>query len=106
MDSKKYYWIKLEDGFFNKQNFKILETIPDSQKYHVFVSRLKERLQKLEDTMLQKNLIPHNFEMLALVTGISAKDISPIVDDLKTLGLITLIDNHDLYYEQLKEFEL
>lgn len=66
-DNKKYYYLKLVDNFYERDEMIILESMPDGYMYSNILLKLYLRSLKNEGKLMFNNRIPYNASMLANV---------------------------------------
>lgn len=103
-DSKKYYYLKLKDNFFESDEVLVLESMPDGYVYENILLKLYLRSLKYHGRLMFKDRIPFNSQMLATVTRHSVGDIEKAVKTFKQLGLIDILDNGAIYMLDIQEF--
>ena len=67
-DNKKYYYLKLVDNFYERDEMIMLESMPDGYMYSNILLKLYLRSLKNEGKLMFNNRIPYNATMLANVT--------------------------------------
>ena len=94
--SKRYFWLKLPEGFFERAEVKILEQQPNGAKYLVFL--LKLLLKSLANCgYLRINAkIPYTAETLAAVTGTDIDIVRAAMIAFRELGLVEEEEDHTL----------
>lgn len=97
MDSKKYYYLKLKDNFFDSDSIIILESMKDGYVYSNILMKLYLRSLKNMGKLMLNDFIPYNSTMLATVTRHSVGDIEKAVNVFSDLGLVEVMDNGAMY---------
>ncbi len=64
----KYFWFKLHDDFFDKPNIKLLEKLPNGEKYGWFLLKLICKSVKTEGLLRFSDKLPYSPNMLADIT--------------------------------------
>ncbi|MFT8493092.1 MAG: phage replisome organizer N-terminal domain-containing protein [Liquorilactobacillus nagelii] len=103
-DSKKYYYLKLKDNFFDSDEILVLESMQDGYKYENILLKLYLRSLKYQGKLMLKDLIPFNSQTLATVTRHSVGDVEKAIKIFKQLGLIDIMDNGAIYMLDIQEF--
>lgn len=103
-DNKKYYYLKLKDNFFDSEELKVLESMPDGYKFSNILLKLYLRSLKSEGKLMLNDRIPYDSSMLSAVTGHSAGDIEKAVQQFRKLGLIDVLPNGAIYLLDIQNF--
>lgn len=103
-DNKKYYYLKLKEGFFDSDEMQILESMPDGIKYSNILLKLYLKSIKNEGKLMFKERIPYNSNILATLTRSSIGDIEKALKIFKDLGLIEIMDNGAIYMLDIQNF--
>lgn len=100
---KRFYWLKLHHDFFNRDEIRIIESLPNGKDYIIFY--LKLMLKSINDNgkLLFKDTIPYTPEMLASITNTSIDTIRVAIDTFVKLGLISMLDNGALYMQEVQK---
>lgn len=103
-DDKKYYYMRLKDSFFDDENMKILEGMPEGYLYSNIL--LKMYLASLKDKgrLMLNNLIPYNAQMLAAVTRHQIGTVERALEIFRTMGLIEILDSGAIYMLNIQNF--
>ena len=103
-DSRKYYYLKLKDDFFESDALVILESMPDGHKYSNILLKLYLRSLKDEGRLLFNNRIPYNAGMLAQITRHSVGDVEKAIALFKELELMEVLDNGAIFMLDIQNF--
>ena len=85
---KKYYWLKLKDDFFDKDEVKIIEGQPNGKDYIIFYMKLLLKSVKTEGELFFKETIPYSPQMLSTITNTNIDTVRVAVDLFISLGLM------------------
>ena len=94
---KKYYWLKLKDDFFDKDEVKIIEGQPNGKDYTIFYMKLLLKSVKTEGELFFKETIPYSPQMLSTITNTNIDTVRVAVDLFISLGLMERWDNGTLF---------
>ena len=67
--AKKYYWLKLNIDFFDREEIKLIEGMSNGKDYIIFYMKLLLRSANNEGKLMFKDVIPYTDEMLATITN-------------------------------------
>lgn len=104
IDSKKYYYLKLKDNFFDSDEMIVLENMPDGFLYVNILLKLYLRSLKNEGKLMFNDRIAFNPVILAQVTRHNVGVIEKALKIFKELGLIDILDNGAIYLLDIQNF--
>ena len=102
----KFYWLQLKENFFEDDAIQWLEEQENGEKYSLFYLKLCLKSLKTNGIMVRNVgdlLIPYDVKKLAEITH--TKDIDTVrvaMELLKTIGLVKILENGEIYLEQLQ----
>ena len=103
-DNKKYYYLKLVDNFYERDEMIMLESMPDGYMYSNILLKLYLRSLKNEGKLMFNNRIPYNATMLANVTRFPVAVVEKAITIFRELGLIEILDNGAIYMLDIQNF--
>lgn len=104
-DNKKYYYIRLKENFFDSDEIKLLESMPnDGYKFSNILLKMYLKSLKYNGRLMFNERIPFNAEMLATVTGHSLGDVTRAIDMFKKFGLIEVLETGEIYMLDIQSF--
>lgn len=95
--NKKYYWLKLKDDFFDKDEIKIIEGQPNGKDYIIFYMKLLLKSVKTEGELYFRDTIPFSPQMLSTITNTNIDTVKVAVELFISLGLMEQWDNGTLF---------
>jgi|LSQX01.2.fsa_nt_gb predicted phage replisome organizer len=95
--NKKYYWLKLKDDFFERDEIKIIESQRNGKDYINFYLKLLLKSLKTEGTLRFRDAIPFNLEMLATITNCNIDTVNTAINTFISLGLMEKWEDGTLY---------
>lgn len=103
-DSKKYYWLKLKEDFFEEDTISWLEEQENGVYYSNFYLKLCLKSLKTGGILIRsvgEILIPYDISKLAEITRVN-KDTAIVAMELfKKIGLVQILENGEIYLSQL-----
>lgn len=102
-DSKKYYWLRLKEGFFDSKHIKYLRSQTDGDKMTIVYLQLQLKSLKSEGVIKYDKLLPSCNEEIAFDLGEPIELIDKTISLLKTLRLVEELDDDSLYLTAVKE---
>lgn len=103
-ESKKYFFLKLKENFFDTDEMIILESMPDGYLYSNILLKLYLRSLKYDGRLMFNERIPFNSTMLAQVTRHNVGVIEKAMKVYQDLGLVEILDNGAIYMLDIQNF--
>ena len=104
-DNKKYYYIRLKENFFDSDEIKLLESVPnDGYKFSNILLKMYLKSLKYNGRLMFNERIPFNKEMLATVTNHSIGDVTRAIDMFKKFGLIEVLETGEIYMLDIQSY--
>lgn len=103
-DNKKYYYLKLKEGFFESEEIKILESMKDGYIYSNILLKLYLRSLRNEGRLMYRNVIPYTPEILATLVGHQVGTVEKALEVFRNLELIEILDNGAIYMMDIQNF--
>lgn len=103
-DNKKYYYLKLKEGFFESDEIRILESMPDGYIYSNILLKLYLRSLRNEGRLMYRNVIPYTPEILATLVGHQVGTVEKALSVFRQLELIEILDNGAIYMMDIQNF--
>lgn len=95
--SRKYYWLKLNENFFERDEMKVIENMDNGKDYVIFYLKLLLKSIKTEGELLFNNVIPYNEKMLAAITDTNVDIVRSAIQMFTDLKLIETWDDGTLF---------
>lgn len=103
-DSKRYYYLKLKDNFFDSDELMVLESLPDGYMYSNILLKLYLRGLKNDGKLMVNERIPYNSTMLATVTRHPVAVVEKAIKTFIDLGLIEVMENGAIYLLDIQNY--
>lgn len=100
MSVKKYYWVKLDKDFFKRHDIKIVESMPNGDKYIILYLKLILETTNHEGRLRFSETIPYNDEMIATVTGTNVDIVRSALKLFTELGFMEMYDDMTLFFHE------
>ena len=103
MEEKKFYWLKLKNDFFKRQDIRILEEMPNGKDYILFY--LKMLLESVEHNgeLRFNDTIPYNEQMLATITNTNVDIVRSAMKVFIGLNMLEILDDNTIYMAEVKK---
>lgn len=96
-ENKKYYYLKLKEDFFDTEEMKILENMPNGYLYSNILLKMYLKSIKNNGELIFREAIPYNVDMLSTITGHNRDIVQQALKVFKNLNLIDIFDNGKIY---------
>lgn len=105
-DNKRYYWLKLNENFFEDDTITWIEEQENGKDYIVFY--LKLCLRSLTDDgylirYVGEKLIPYDVRALSKLTNTDYDTVKVAMNLFLEVGIISQLDSGELYLNQINE---
>ncbi len=95
--AKRYYWLKLNENFFERDEIKIIENSPNGKDYIIFYLKLLLKSISSEGKLKFRNVIPYTPEMLSSITGTNIDTVMVATKMFVDLGLMEKWDDGTMF---------
>lgn len=105
MSSKKYYWLKLKEDFFEEDAISWIEEQDNGKDYCLFYLKLCLKSLKTNGLLIRNvgsMLVPYDAKTLAKVTNTDTDTVRVAMDILTKIGLIQILENGEIFITQLQ----
>ena len=102
-DDKKYYYMRLKEGFFGSEALLLMEAMPDGYLYSNILLKIYLKSLKFDGCLMYNNRIPYSPGMLATLTGHSVGTVEKALKIFLDLGLVEILDNGAIFMLDIQE---
>lgn len=103
-NNKKYFYMRLRENFFDSDEMRILESMPDGYLYSNVLLKMYLKSLKGEGRLMFNDLIPYNIQMLATLTGHKVGVVEKALEIFQQLGIVEILDNGTIYMLNIQNF--
>lgn len=107
--SKRYYWLKLNQNFFDSSEIKVLKSMENGSDYILFWQELllsslsyTEETQKIGLLAFKEN-IPWSQDLMESVFGYSKEIITGALSIFQKLGMVTITESGEIWANSFQE---
>lgn len=104
--SKRYYWLKLKEDFFDDDTISYIEEQENGVYYVNFYLKLCLKSLKTDGKLIRlvgERLIPYDVNSLAKLTGTPVDTVRVAMTVFENIGLVKVMDSGEIYLSQLEE---
>jgi len=106
-DDKKYYYLKLKDNYFDQDNIKVLESLPNGHLYSLIILKLYVKACKYNGQLKMTDSIPYDpskIDILAKVINHDQDNVKEAVKNSIALGLISLMESGEMWMTEIQNY--
>lgn len=103
-DNQKFYYMRLKEGFFDSDEMKLLESLPDGYLYSNILLKLYLKSLKQNGRLMFNDRIPYNAQMLATVTRHQVGTVEKALEVLREFGFIDVLETGAMYMLDIQSF--
>ncbi len=104
--TKRYYWLKLPEDFFDDETIRYIEEQDNGVAYTNFYLKLCLKALKTDGVLMRlvgEKYLPYDFSSLARLTGTPVDTVRSALFLFQKIGLVTVTDSQGIYLKQLSE---
>lgn len=95
--SKKYYWLKLKEDFFEEKQIRYLRKLPDGDKLVIAYLKMQLKSLRTEGFIKYDQIMPSNEEELAMILDEDINIIKLMIQALIKVKAIEVLDDGSFY---------
>ncbi len=103
-DNKKYYYLKLKEGFFDSDDMKLLQAMKDGYVYSDILLKLYLQSLRQEGRLMYRGIVPYTPEMIATLTNHQVGTVERAMKIFEQMGFIEILDNGAIYMLDIQNF--
>ena len=103
-DNKKYYYLKLNENFFNSEDMKLLQGMKDGYMYSDLLLKLCLQSLRQGGRLMYRDIIPYTPEMIATVTGHQIGTVEKAIKIFEEMKFVEILDNGAIYMMDIQNF--
>ena len=102
-NTKKYYWLKLQNDFFKRNDIRVVEAMPNGKDYIIFYLKLLCESIVNDGVLRFSEEIPYSDEMLSTITSTNIDVVRSAINVFKELKMIEIYDDGTLFMKQVEK---
>lgn len=105
-ETRRFYWLKLQEDFFDDDTIDFIESQQNGEKYCLFYLKLCLKALKSEGKLIRyigNMLMPYDEASLAKLTRTDVDTVRSAIVLFSKIGLVERLDSGELYLTQLNE---
>ena len=101
-DSKKYYYLKLKETFFDNEEMKLLESQKNGVEYQNFYLKLCLLSLKNEGKLMFKDTLPYDLNMLSTILRVNIDTVKTGIELFEKLQLVKIVDTGEMFMTDIQ----
>lgn len=104
--TKKYYWLRLKEDFFDDDTIQFIEEQENGIYYSNFYLKLCLKSIRTEGKLMRligSTLIPYDIKSLAKLTGVNVDTVAVAMKMFEAIGLVERLETGEIYLSQINE---
>lgn len=104
--SKRFYWLKLSEDFFDDETIQYIEEQENGIKYSNFYLKLCLKSLKYGGKLIRlvgETFIPYDVKSLSRLTGVDVDTVRCAMVVLQKVGCIKVLETGEIYLSQIQE---
>lgn len=105
-ENKRFYWLKLQEDFFDDETIRYIEEQENGIKYSNFYLKLCLKSLRTNGKLIRlvgEMLIPYDVKSLASLTGVDVDTVRCAMALFEKIGCVKVLDSGELFISQLSE---
>lgn len=103
MEDKKFYWLKLKNDFFKRQDIMIVENMPNGKDYILFYLKMLLESVSHNGELRFNDTIPYNEQMLATITNTNIDIVRSAMEVFTSLNMIEVLGDDTIYMTEVEK---
>lgn len=100
--SKKYYWLKLSLDFFEREEIRVIESMPNGKEYVLFYMKLLLKTANSNGLLILKGIMPYTPEIIAKLTNTDIDIVRSAVKIFLQFGMMQRLEDKTLYMNEIQ----
>lgn len=105
-ETKRYYWLKLDEKFFSDDTIQFIEEQKNGIIYSNFYLKLCLKSLKSNGSLIRligDRYMPYDTKSLAKLTGVDVDTVSVAMNLFQQIGLVKILETGEIYMSQIEE---
>ena len=103
-DNKKYYYMRLNENYFDSEIQVLLESMPDGYLYSNILLKLYLKSLKNDGRLMFNEKIPYSPQMIATITRHQIGTVEKALQIFRELNIIDVIDTGAIYMLDIQNY--
>ncbi|WP_171015022.1 phage replisome organizer N-terminal domain-containing protein [Culicoidibacter larvae] len=99
--ANKYYWLRLDKGFFKRHDLKLIRKMPQGDSIALFYMMLLTESIDHDGNLRFDDLIPYDAEMLAILFEYETAFVEMAIKLLEKFNMIEILEDETIYMSKI-----
>ncbi|WP_100551058.1 phage replisome organizer N-terminal domain-containing protein [Caedibacter taeniospiralis] len=102
--SKKYFYLKLKDNFFDREEIRVIQGLENGDTYVCIILEMYLRSLKRNGILMMSERIPYSIRTLSSVLKRRQDEIKYAIDLFKEFGLVEILNSGAIFMADIQDF--
>ena len=102
-DNKTYYYMRLHENFYEREDMKVLQSMRDGYLYTDILMKLSLKSLKYEGRLMFKENIPYDAEIISTITGHRIETVENAIKIFEKFKWIEILGNGAIYILDIQD---
>ena len=103
-DNKKYYYLKLKENFFDREEIRVIRGMDKGDTYINIMLEMYLRSLKRDGSLMMTDTIPFNLKTLAAVLCRDVDEVKFAIDLFTQFDLVSVMDSGEIFMSDIQNF--
>ena len=103
-DNKKYYYLKLKENFFDREEIKVIRGMDKGDTYINIMLEMYLRSLKRGGSLMMTDTIPFNLQTLSAVLSRDADEVKYAIDLFTQFKLVDMLETGEIFMTDIQNF--
>ena len=103
-ETKKYYFLKLKDDFFDSEKVRVLESMPSGIYYSNLLIKLYLKALRYDGALKLNESMAYDEKMVSALTNLDIRFVRSGLQALASLGFIEKLEDGTIYMSDMESF--
>ena len=103
-DNKKYYYLKLKENFFDREEIKIIKGMEKGDTYVCILLEIYLRSLKREGKLMMTDRIPFSLATLSALLGRTQDEVKFAIEVFEEFELLQVLDSGAMFASDIQDF--
>ena len=103
MANKRFYWLKLNQDFFKRNDIMVVENMPNGKDYILFYLKLLLASVSNNGQLRFSDTIPYDEKMLSVITNTDIDVVRSAMKVFTQMGMIEVLDDQTIFMTEIEK---
>lgn len=102
-DNKRFYWLKLNQDFFKRNDIMVVENLPNGKDYVLFYLKLLLASVSNNGQLRFNDTIPYDEKMLSVITNTDIDVVRSAMKVFTQMGMVEVLDDKTIFMTEIEK---